>query len=101
MLATAALSLGVLTACGASSPPAEELAHELIDAARGPDGQPLSQAERDCMNEQVDEFELTEVEAQGFDGLDDVFEKAANGQEQALQIVARFEGDLERCRGLG
>ena len=101
LFAAAAISLGFLTACGTSPPPADELAHEMIDAADGPDGQPLSEAERECMHGQVDEFELTEEERQGFKNLDDVFEKASEGQEQALEIVARFQADLETCNGVG
>jgi hypothetical protein len=95
--AVAVVSLGFLTACGTSPPPADELAHEMIDAANGPDGEPLSDAERECMNARVDDFELTESEQQGFENLDDVFAKAADGQEQALEIVARFQADLETC----
>lgn len=101
LLVVAVASLGFLTACGTSAPPADELAHEMIDAANGPDGEPLSDAVRDCMNAKVDEFELTETELQGFDNLDDVFAKAADGQEQALAIVDRFQADLESCNGLG
>ena len=101
MLAVALVSLGFLTACGTSSPPTDELAHEMIDAANGTDGQPLSEAERDCMHEQVDDFELTEDEQAGFDDLDDVFTKAADGQEAAMEIVARFQSDLTTCRGAG
>lgn len=101
MLAAALVSLGFLTACTTSSPPADELAHEMIDAANGPDGQPLSEAERDCMHDRVDDFELTEDEEAGFGDLDDVFNKAANGQEAALEIVARFQADLTTCRGVG
>jgi hypothetical protein len=95
--AVAVVSLGFLTACGTSPPPADELAHEMIDAANGPDGEPLSDAERECMNARFDDFELTESEQQGFENLDDVFAKAADGQEQALEIVARFQADLETC----
>ena len=93
----AVVSVGFLTACGTSPPPADELAHETVDAARGPDGEPLSDAVRECMHARVDEFELTETERQGFDNLDDVFNKAAEGQEQALTIVDRFQADLETC----
>jgi hypothetical protein len=96
-VAVAVVSLGFLTACGTSPPPADELAHETVDAANGPDGEPLSETERDCMHERVDAFELTETERQGFENLDDVFNKAAEGQEQALAIVARFKSDLETC----
>jgi hypothetical protein len=95
--AVAVVSLGFLTACGTSPPPADELAHEMIDSANGPDGEPLSDAVRACMNARVDDFQLTESEQQGFDNLDDVFTKAADGQEQAIAIVDRFKADLESC----
>ena len=95
--AVAVISLGFLTACGTSPPPADELAHEMIDSANGPDGEPLSDAVRECMNARVDDFELTESEQQGFSNLDDVFTKAADGQEQAIAIVDRFQADLESC----
>lgn len=101
MLAVAVVSLGFLTACGTAPPPSDELAHEMIDAANGPDGEPLSEAERDCMHEQVDDFELTDDEQAGFGDLDDVFSKAADGQEAAMEIVARFQADLTTCRGVG
>lgn len=91
-VAVAVVSVGFLTACGTSPPPADELAHETVDAADG-----ISDAVRECMHARVDEFELTETERQGFDNLDDVFNKAAEGQEQALTIVDRFQADLESC----
>ena len=95
------VSLGSLTACGTSSPPADELAHEMIDAANGPDDQPLSESERECMHDQVDDFELTEAEQEGFGDLDEVFDKAADGQAAAMEIVARFQAELTTCRGVG
>ncbi|MCB0967844.1 MAG: hypothetical protein KDB37_13490 [Ilumatobacter sp.] len=101
LIAAAVLSLGFLTACGTAPPPADELAHEMIDAANGPDGQPLSEAERDCMHAKVDDFELTPEEEQGFSSIDDVFEKASEGQDQAIEIVTRFQTDLATCRGAG
>ena len=101
IVAVAVVSLGFLTACGTAPPPADELAHEMIDAAKGPDGEQLSEAERDCMHDQVDDFELTDAEQEGFSDLDDVFTKAADGQEAAMEIVARFQADLTACRGIG
>ena len=53
----------------------------------------VSDAVKDCMKAEVEGFELTEDEAKGFEDLDDVADKAADGQEQAKQIMARFQDD--------
>lgn len=96
-----ALSLSVLTACGASAPPADELADELIDTMEfGLD--PARDADRieeirSCMRQALADFELSEAEAQGFQNLDDVAQKAADGQELAQQILDRFEAELAAC----
>lgn len=101
LVAVAALSLSVLTACGASAPPAGELADELIDTMDfGLD--PVRDADRieeirACMRQALDDFELSEEEAQGFQNLDDVAQKAADGQELAQQILDRFEAELTAC----
>jgi hypothetical protein len=86
----------VLTACGASAPPARELADEMIDTLEQ-NGVPLSDEVKDCMHKAVDDFQLTEQEAQGFEDLDDVASKAADGQAQAIQIMDRFESELAAC----
>ena len=87
---------GVLTACGASAPPAKELADELIDTLEE-DGVPLSDAVKACMHKENDEFELTPEEAQGFDNLDDVATKADDGNEQAKLILKRYQAALASC----
>ena len=63
--------------------------------------QPVSDAVKDCMKAEVEGFELTEEEAQGFEDLDDVAKKADEGQEQAKQIIARFEEALASCNTAG
>ncbi len=95
LLAAAGVAV-VLTACGASAPPASELADEIIDTLEQ-NGVPLSDAVKDCMHKAVEDFQLTEDEAQGFDDLDDVASKAADGQAQAIQIMDRFESELAAC----
>jgi hypothetical protein len=95
-LLTAVALTGVLTACGASAPPARELADEIIDTLEQ-DGVPLSDEVKACMHQEVDDFQLTEQEAQGFENLDDVAQKADGGNEQALQIMQRFEDSLASC----
>ena len=103
LLAVPALvvSLGVLTACGASAPPAKELADELIDTMEfglDPETQAAEiESIRGCMHDEVADFGLSESDAQGFEDFDDVAAKAADGQERALQIMADFEQSLAAC----
>jgi hypothetical protein len=85
----------VLSACGSGAPPAAELADEMIDTLD------VSDAVKSCMKAEVEGFELTEQEATGFTDLDDVAAKAADGQEQAKQIMARFEESLRSCNAAG
>jgi hypothetical protein len=87
---------GVLTACGASAPPAKELADEMIDTLEE-NGTPVSDSVKACMHKEVADFELTPEEAKGFDNLDDVATKAHEGNEQAKQIMQRFEQSLASC----
>ena len=94
LLALAAGAL-VLSACGSSAPPAAELAEEMIDTLD------VSDDVKTCMKEQLDGFELTEEEAQGFTDLDDVAQKAADGQAQAQAIIERFEAALASCNEPG
>lgn len=89
--AFAAVSLGVLTACGGYAPPADELANELIDTLA------VNEAVKDCMHAVVDDFSLSEEDAMGFTDFGDVAEKAADGNERALQILADFEAALTAC----
>ena len=93
LIAVVAASLTVLTACGAAAPPARELADEMIDTLD------VSDTVKACMHREVEEFSLTPEQAQGFEDLDDVAEKAAGGNELALQIMADFEDSLATCRG--
>jgi hypothetical protein len=95
LLAGVAL-IAVLTACGASAPPAKELADEIIDTLEV-DGVPVSDEVKACMHRQVADFGLTDEEAQGFENLDDVAQKADEGNEQAKLIMQRFEDSLASC----
>ena len=90
-LPVAVVALSVLTACGASAPPARELANELIDTLDVSDGV------KNCMYAKVDDFSLTEDQAQGFEDFDDVAAKAAGGNELALGILDDFEAALASC----
>jgi hypothetical protein len=91
LVTAAALSLTVLTACGASAPPAKELADEMIDTLD------VSDDVKACMHQAVADFALTEQQAQGFEDFDDVATKADGGNELALQIMADFEASLAAC----
>lgn len=93
IVAVAALSLTVLTACGASAPPADELGHEMIDTLD------VSDAVKACMHDVIDEFEVTPES--GFTDLDDVAQKASEGQPQAIELMDQLEADLDGCNGLG
>jgi hypothetical protein len=90
----------VLAGCTDSAPPAAELADEMIDTLEV-DGRPVSDQVKTCMKAEVEGFALSEEEAQGFEDLDDVAKKAADGQEQAKQIIARFQAALADCNAAG
>jgi len=85
------VSLSVLTACGASAPPATELADEIIETLD------VSDDVKACMHAEVAEFRLTEQQAQGFNDLDDVASKAEGGNELAIGILRDFENALAAC----
>jgi hypothetical protein len=91
ILALAAASVAVLSACGASAPPARELALEMVATLD------VSDEVKACMDQQIDDFSLTEDQAAGFSDLDDVAAKAADGNELALQIMDDFQDALASC----
>ena len=99
-LAAVLLAVTTLAACGATPPPAEELANELIETAER-NGVPLSDGVKACMRTAVDEFRLTEDEANDFKDLSGVFDKADDNQSEALAIVDRFREALEACNTAG
>lgn len=84
----------MLSACGASAPPARELAHEMIDSL---DPAEVDDTVKACMHAKVDDFGLTEEQAQGFEDLDDVADKAAGGNELAINIITDFQAALASC----
>lgn len=91
IIALAAASVTVLSACGASAPPAKELATEMVDTLD------VSDNVKDCMRQEIDDFSLTEEQAQGFSDFDDVAGKADGGNELALQILGDFQAALAAC----
>ncbi len=90
----AVVAFSALTACGQSAPPARELADEMIDSLTDTEASPEAKA---CMHAEVAKFELTEQQLVGFKDFDDVAEKAAGGNETALEIMADFEAALASC----
>jgi polyhydroxyalkanoate synthesis regulator phasin len=95
IIALAAALVTVLSACGASAPPARELATEMVDTMveRGD----ITEAAATCMREEIEDFSLTEEQAQGFSDFDDVASKAAKENELALQILRDFQAALAAC----
>jgi hypothetical protein len=91
ILAVAISSVVILSACGASAPPAQELAIEMVDTLD------VSEAAKDCMRDEITGFTLTEEQAAGFSDFDDVASKADGGNELALKIMADFEAALTAC----
>lgn len=57
----------------------------------------VSDAVKDCMRQEIDDFSLTEEQAQGFSDFDDVASKADGGNELALQILGDFQAALAAC----
>ncbi len=91
-LPLAVVAVSVLTACGASAPPAKELAHEMVDTLDD-----ASDSVKACMHAKIDDFTLTEEQAQGFEDFDEVATKAAGENELAIGILAQFEAALDSC----
>ena len=87
MLVAAALAAFTLTACGASAPPAEELAGEVIDSMvlRGQ----ITADQAPCMHEHVATFEG--------ELLDDLGERAASGNADAVVELEEFQAALAAC----
>lgn len=83
----AALAAVALTACGASAPPAKELAIEVIDSMVA-DGE-ISERAGECMREKVDAYTG--------DDLDQIAERADAGNTEAEADLDKFQADLESC----
>ena len=90
-VALAVAAITVLSACGASAPPARELALEMVETLD------VSEPVKECMRQEIDDFSLTEEQATGFSDFDDVASKAADGNELALQIMGDFQSTLAAC----
>ena len=92
ILALAAASITVLSACGASAPGARELATEMVATLDD-----VSDPVKACMTQEIADFSLTDEQATGFSDFDDVAAKAAEGNELALQIMGDFQNTLAAC----
>lgn len=90
-LALLVVSFTALTACGATPPPAEELALEAIDSLD------VDETVKACMRAEIEDFNLTDEQAAGFADLDDVAASAAGGNELAQNIIADLESALTAC----
>jgi hypothetical protein len=91
IIAVAVASITILSACGASAPPAKELAIEMVDTLK------VSETVKVCMRDKITGFSLTEEQAVGFSDFDDVATKADGGNETALKIMADFQAALASC----
>lgn len=91
LVAVVALAGVGLTACGASAPPAKELAVEVIDSMVA-DGT-ITDAEGECMRDKVAEYEG--------EMLDDIAERAAGNDATGLEELGQFQADLAACRASG
>ena len=92
LLPLVVVALSVLTACGASAPPAKELADEVIDTLD------VSDDVKACMRAEVADFSLTDQElGVGFNNRDEVAEAAAGDNQQAYDILAKFQAALAAC----
>ena len=67
----------------------------MVDSMVERDG--ISEEVAACMRQQIEDFSLTEEQAQGFDDFDDVADKADGGNELALQILGDFQAALADC----
>ncbi len=78
------VATGVLTACGASAPPASELALEVIETLD------VSESVKECMREKVAAFDVADFEA---------IKNAAADNVAAEDIAAlnKFEAALASC----
>lgn len=90
-LVSLVLAAGVLTACGASAPPAKELAIEVVDSMVLRNE--ITEAEAECMRGKINEY--------SGDALDDIAQKADGGNTDALASLDQFQADLASCRGAG
>jgi hypothetical protein len=87
VLAAVIVSTGVLAACGASAPPADELAIEVIDSLD------VSESVKECMRAEVDKFDEDE--------LDQIAAAADDGDAEGLAGIAAFQAALEDCQVSG
>lgn len=87
VLAAVIVSTGVLAACGASAPPANELAIEVIDSLD------VIDAVKECMRAKVDTF--------AGDELDQIAAAAEDGNAEGLAAIAAFQAALEDCQVSG
>ncbi|HUF98327.1 MAG TPA: hypothetical protein VMM60_09360 [Ilumatobacter sp.] len=91
VLAAVIVSTGVLAACGASAPPANELAIEVIDSLQG-----VSETEKECMRAEVDKYEGEDLDR--FAELADQYEQGNTTDTSGAEEMDAFEAALAACR---
>ncbi len=82
-LAVAVLAGAALTACGATAPPAAELAIEVIDTLE------VDEDVKQCMRDEVAEF--------GEATLDEIAKLASEGDSRGLEGMEEFQAALAGC----
>lgn len=85
------VSTGALAACGASAPPANELAIEVIDSLDG-----VSEAEKACMRAEVDKYEGEELDE--FAALADEYARGKTTDTSGAVEIDAFEAALAACQ---
>lgn len=88
LVATVALATAVLTACGVSAPPPNELAGEIIDTLD------VSSSVKTCMRAQLADYTDEDLEAIT-NGLES---DNTETQVEARAALDEFESDLASCR---
>ncbi|MEJ7799351.1 MAG: hypothetical protein WKF60_02455 [Ilumatobacter sp.] len=89
LVAIAALATAVLTACGVSAPPPNELAGEIVDTL-----EELPVSVRACMRDQLAGYPDEDLEAIT-NGLES---ENTDTQAEAKAALDKFESDLASCR---
>ncbi|MEO6651306.1 MAG: hypothetical protein ABIP17_01445 [Ilumatobacteraceae bacterium] len=89
LLATAALATAVLSACGVSAPPPNELAGEIIDTL-----DELPESVRACMREQLAGYSDQDLESI----TNDLESENTETKAAAQAALDKFQRDLASCR---
>lgn len=72
-----------------STPSAKRVALDMVE--RVAIEQDLSDRERDCMRDAIEQYDA--------DDLEDIADSVESGNPEGSAALARFEGDIAACRG--